>query len=101
MRSTSAPALGGVRLGRRLRARAAGLVLHQLQGHPERRLGRREEEVDLVGLDLALQGDASACQFGFGVFEVVDFDSEMADDRGLAVLELWHAETGGADLDQL
>src|SRR5260370_26150653 len=86
---------------RRSRALPAALVLHQLQRHPERRLRRREDEVDLVGLDLALQDDASACQFGLGVFEVVDFNSEMADDRGLAPLELWHAETGSADLDQL
>src|SRR4029077_2042172 len=56
---------------------------------------------DLVGLDLALQDDASACQFGFGVFEVVDFNSKMADDRGLAALELGHPETRSADLDQL
>jgi len=95
-----APAPGGV--GRsRSRARPAALVLHQLQRHAERRLRRREDEADLVGLDLALQDDASACQFGFGFFEVVDFNSEMADDRGLAALELWHAETGSADLDQL
>src|SRR5579862_1910763 len=85
----------------RSRARPTTLVLHQLQGHPERRLRGGEDEVDLVGLDLALQDDASACQFGLGVFEVVDFDAEMADDRGLAVLELWHPETGCADLDQL
>ena len=25
----------------------------------------------------------------------------MADDRSLAILELWHAETGSADLNQL
>src|ERR1700758_3449620 len=91
----------GVRPRRRSRARRAALVLHQLQGHAEGRLRRREDEVDVVGLDLALQDNASACQFGLGVFEVVDFDSEMADDRGLAVLELWHAETCSADLDQL
>jgi len=43
----------------------------------------------------------SACQFGFGVFEVVDFICEMSDDRSLPILELWHAETGSADLNQL
>ena len=30
----------------------------------------------------------SACQFGFGVFEVVDFISEMADDRSLLEMPL-------------
>jgi uncharacterized linocin/CFP29 family protein len=35
-------------------------VLHQLQGHAERRLRGREDEVDVVGLDLALQDDAPA-----------------------------------------
>src|SRR4029078_400861 len=72
-----------------------------MQGHPERRLRRREDRADLVGLEFALQDDPSACQFRFGVFEVVDFISEMADDRSLAILELWHAETGSADLNQL
>src|SRR5229473_2766113 len=60
-----------------------------------------EDEADLAGVDLALQGDASACQFGLGVFEVVDFNPEMADDRSLAILELRHAETRTADLNQL
>jgi hypothetical protein len=86
---------------RRSRARPAALVLHEMQGHPERRLRRREDRADLVGLEFALQDDPSACQFRFGVFEVVDFISEMADDRGLAILELRHAETGSADLNQL
>src|SRR5580700_10317305 len=86
---------------RRLRALPAALVLHEMQGHPERRLRRREDRADLVGLEFALQNDPSACQFGFGVFEVVDFISEMAYDRSLAILELWHAETGSADLNQL
>src|ERR1700756_833482 len=75
-------------------------MLHEMQGHSERRLWRREDRADLVGLEFALQDDPSACQFGFGGFEVVDFISEMAEDRSLAVLELWHAETGRADLDQ-
>ena len=57
--------------------------------------------MDLVGLAFALQDDPSACQFSFGVFEVVDFNSDMADDRSLAILELRHAETGSADLSQL
>src|SRR4029077_1909495 len=77
------------------------LVLHQLQGHPERRLRHREDEVDLVGLELPLQEDASACQFGLGVFEVVYLNSDMADDRSLAIHELGHAETSSADLNQL
>src|SRR5260370_42194001 len=85
----------------RSRARPAALVLQEMQGHPERRLRRREDRADLVGLEFALQDDPSACQFRFGVFEVVDFISEMADDRSLAILELWHAETGIADLNQL
>src|SRR5260221_14280702 len=72
-----------------------------MQGHPERRLRRREDRADLVGLEFALQDNPSGCQFGFGVFEVVDFISEMADDRSLAILELRHAETGSADLNQL
>ena len=76
-------------------------MFHEVQGHPERRLRRREDRADLVGLEFALQDDPSACQFRFGVFEVVDFISEMADDRSLAILELWHAETGSADLNQL
>jgi hypothetical protein len=47
------------------------------------------------------QDDPSAPQVGFAVFEVVNFISEMAEDRSLAILELWHAETGSADLNQL
>src|ERR1700745_1026678 len=72
-----------------------------MQGHPERRLRRREDRADLIGREFALQDDPSACQFGFGVFEVVDFISEMADDRSLSILEHWHAETGSARLDEL
>src|ERR1700756_1476158 len=86
---------------RRSRARPAALVLHQLQGHPERRPRHREDEVDLVGLEIPLQEHASAFQFGLGVFEVVDLNPEMADDRTLAIHELWHAETSSADLNQL
>src|SRR5260370_27594654 len=55
---------------RRSRARPAALVLHEMQGHPERRLPRREDRADLVGLEFALQDDPSACQFRFGVFDV-------------------------------
>src|SRR5579864_7719818 len=44
---------------RRSRARSAAFVLHQLQGHAEGRLRGREDEVDIVGLDLALQDDAA------------------------------------------
>src|SRR6476619_794762 len=69
-----------------------GLVLHQLQGQAERGLRFRADPVDLVGLAFALQDDPSPCQFSFGVFEVVDFNSDMADDRSLAILELRHAE---------
>src|SRR5579871_116828 len=67
------------------RARPAALVIHELHRHPERRLRHREDEADLTGVGLALQGDASARQFGLGVVEVVDFDSDVADDRSLAI----------------
>src|SRR5229473_6123638 len=60
-----------------------------------------EDEADRFGVGLALQGDASACQFGLGVVEVVDLNPEMADHRSLAILEPRHAETRMADLDQL
>src|SRR5579859_3636197 len=82
-------------------ARRAVLVLHEVQRHPERRLRRREDVVDVVGLVFTLQDDPSAFQFGFGVFEVFNLKSEMAEDRSLAILQFGHAKTGSADLNQL
>src|SRR4029077_4300670 len=60
-----------------------------------------EDEADVAGVDLALKGDAPACQLGLGAIEVVDLDPVVADDRSLAILELRHAEARIADLDQL
>src|SRR5579872_5592907 len=101
VRSRSAPPQRRRSTHRRSRALAAAFVIHELQRYAERRLRHGENEADLAGVELALQGDASACQFGLGIVEVVDFNPEMADYGSLAILEPRHAETRLANLDQL